>query len=379
MNLAKRLMHSADRLQQGRPWLALPVATWKKFGDDQAGNLAALIAYYAFLSIFPLLLVLVTVLGIVLKDNSTLHQELLNSTLANYPVIGEQLKSHVHPLQETGAALVVGIVVTVLGARGVAGAITNAMNTAWAVPMLQRPGFPWSLVRNLALMAVIGIGQVGTVFLSGIAGGAGHLLSGAAAHIGALLVSLVLNIGVFWLSFRLGTAREVRARDMLLGAVISGIAWQLLQALGGYLVAHQLARSSSLYGTFGIVLGLLAWLYLQAQITLYAVELNVVRVRRLWPRSMSPPPLTEADVLAYRLYAAAQQRRAELAVELRPAEAEPAEAQPAGTQPAEAQPSGTQPAEAQRAQPAVPPPRQPKSLPRRSWRRLSAAGRRTRQ
>ena len=57
---AKGLVHSVDRAQQTRPWLAIAVATWKKFSDNQAGNLAALIAYYAFASLFPLLLVAYT-------------------------------------------------------------------------------------------------------------------------------------------------------------------------------------------------------------------------------------------------------------------------------------------------------------------------------
>src|SRR5262249_42146146 len=104
--------------------------------------------------------------------------------------------------------------------------------------------------------------------------------------------------------------------DLLPGALIAGASWQVLQLVGGYVVAHQLARSSSLYGVFGLVLGLLAWLFLEAQITLYAVEINVTAVRGLWPRSLFPPPLTEQDVAAYRLYAEAGQRRPEVGADV---------------------------------------------------------------
>jgi membrane protein len=304
-----RVLRAVDRGQQRHGWLAFGVAAWKKFGDDQAGNLAALIAYYAFASIFPLLLVFVTVLDIVLSGNPELRNRLLDSALAGFPVIGDQLKHNVHALGGSGLALAVGLIFAFAGALGFAAAAQNALNSAWEVPFSRRPSFPWSLLRSIGLTLVVGIGQIVTVTLSGIAGGTGHVISGAASHIAAVAVALVLNIAVFWVGFRLATAREIPARDLRLGALIAGTVWQVLQLAGGYLFAHQLARSSSLYGTFGIVLGLLAWLFLEAQLTLYAVEINVTAVRGLWPRSLFPPPLTEKDLEAYRLYAQVEQRR----------------------------------------------------------------------
>jgi membrane protein len=315
MNAVKRLLAAADRRQQSRPWLAVPVATWKKFGDDQAGNLAALIAYYAFASIFPLLLVFVTVLDLVLKNNARLRDQLLHSALSQYPVIGTQLTSNVHSLNKTGLALGLGLVLTFLGARGVASAAQNAMNSVWEVPLMDRPGFPWSLLRNLGLILVIGPGVVATTALSSIAGGTGHL-GGAGARLAATAVSLLLNMALFWLGLRIATAGDVSWRDLRLAAILSAIAWQALQLAGGYFIGHQLA-SNSAYGAFAVVLGLLAWLYLQAQLTLYMVELSVVRARRLWPRSLTPPPLTDADLRAYQLYASATQRRADVTVDIR--------------------------------------------------------------
>ncbi len=317
MNFATRTLRAADRMQQRHRWLAFAVASWKKFGDDQAGNLAALIAYYAFAAIFPLLLVLVTVLDITLSHDPALRNRLLDSALAQYPIIGPQLKQNVHALGATGAALVIGLIFTFLGARGIAGAIQNAFNAAWEIPRTSRPRFPWSLLRSIALILVVGIGQIVTVTLSGIAGGGWHLFPGIGAHVATVAVSLVLNLGLFWLAFRLATAREVPARDLRLGAFTAAVAWQVLQVIGGYFVGHSLHRSSELYGTFGLVLGLIAWLYLQAQITMYAVEMNVTAVRRLWPRSLFPPPYTEQDLTAYQLYAQTEQRRPELSVEIR--------------------------------------------------------------
>ncbi|HMD94538.1 MAG TPA: YihY/virulence factor BrkB family protein [Trebonia sp.] len=295
MNALGKTVTTVDRTQQRLPWLAFPIAVWKKFGDDQAGNLAALIAYYGFVATFPLLLVFVTVLNITLKNNPTLQHQLLNSALAQYPVIGDEIKNNLHAPNTSGLPLVIGIVVLLLGARGVANAIQNALCEVWDIPRSDRPGFPWSFLLSMALVFAVGGGLVATTFLSGLAGGIGHVLNGAAAQAGTVAVSLVLNVGVFWLAFRLGTVRRVRWRDLWVGAAIAAFVWQVLQLVSGYVVKHQLSHSSSLYGTFGVVLGLLAWLYLQAEVTLYAAEIDVVLVRRLWPRSIKSDSGNSAD------------------------------------------------------------------------------------
>ena len=175
-------MRAADRFQQRWPVLAFPVAVWSKFNDDQAGNLAALIAYYAFAALFPLLLVLVTVLNIVLKNDPALRDTLLNSALSQYPVIGPQIKAQpgVHS-RHAGCRLSSALVLLLLGARGVAGAMQNAMCEVWGIKREQRPGFPLSQLWAFALVLTVGIGFIVTTFLSGLAGGAGHVLNGAVA------------------------------------------------------------------------------------------------------------------------------------------------------------------------------------------------------
>jgi membrane protein len=287
---AERAGRAADAFQQRHPVLAFPVAVWQKFNDDQAGNLAALIAYYGFAAIFPLLLVLATVLNIVLKNDPALQKTLTDSALAQYPVIGQQIKTQLGSIPGTGLPLIIGAVLLLLGARGVANAMQNALFGVWGIAREDRPGFPMSQVWSLALLLTVAIGFIVTTFLSGVAGGAGHLLTGVGATIGAVLVSLVLNVGVFWLGFRLATARMVRWRDLLVGALIAAVIWQILQVAGGYIVSHQLHRASELYGVFGVVLGLVAWLFLQAEATLWAAEVDVVLAKRLWPVSVLPAP-----------------------------------------------------------------------------------------
>jgi membrane protein len=293
MNAIERPLREVDRFQQRWPVLAVPVGVWSKFNDDQAGNLAALIAYYAFAALFPLLLVLVTVLDIVLKNDPSLRDNLLNSALSQYPVVGPQIKSNLGSIGASGVPLIIGIVFLLLGARGVAGAMQNAMYEIWGIKKEQRPGFPLQQLWAFALVLTVGIGFIVTTFLSGVAAGAGHLLNGAVAHVGAVAISLILNVGVFWLSFKIATAWHVPWRELRIGSAIAAICWQALQVVGGYVVGHQLHRASELYGIFGVVLGLLAWLFLQAEVTLYAAEADVVLARRLWPRSILPAKTDE--------------------------------------------------------------------------------------
>lgn len=302
-----RPARTADQYQQRHTWLAFPVAVWKKFSEDRARNLAALLAYYAFVSSFLLMLVLVTILDITLSGREELRERVTDA-VGTYPVIGPHL-GEVHPLRETGIALVIGLVGTLIGARWVAEALQNTLNTLWLVPFAYRPRFLWTQLRSAALILVVGPGEIVTTVLSGYVGGNGHLLTGAGARAGGVAVALALNVLLFWFGFRLATARVVKTRELLPGAVIAAAGWQVLQLLGGYLLAHNLDRESAVYGVLGVVLGLLAWLYLQARITLYAVEINVVKVRGLWPRSLAPPPLTASDLKAHRLYAEAQRRQ----------------------------------------------------------------------
>lgn len=307
MNSLQDMVRAFDRRQRRWPALAFVVAVLKKFSDDEGGNLAALLAYYAFLAILPLLLVLVTVLDLVLSHDPALRERVLDSALRYYPVLRTQLVGSVHSLNRSGFALVIGLIASFFGARGVARVAQDAFNAVWEVPMPRRPQFPWSVLRSIGLILAVGIGQIITGILSGFAGGVGHPITRAGPEIAAAALALVLNVCLFWLAFRLATASEVSWHDLRLGAILAAVSWQVLQLVGGYVLDHLLHHSSALYGVFGVVLGLLVWLYLQARITLYAIEASTVQAWRLWPRGLLPP-LTEQDRRAYKLYAQATRR-----------------------------------------------------------------------
>ena len=279
----KAVIRRVDRFLQRHPVAAFPVAVFKKFGEDEAGNLAALIAYYGFFSLFPLLLVFVTILGLVLRGNPDLQRSIVDSALANFPIIGTQISRNVRALVGSGLALGIGIALTLWSGLRVAKAMQSAMNTVWNVPYKRRPNFLFSTLRAVALLAVLGV----LTLVSAAAGGVGAGSSNWLLGILGIAISLVLNFALFILAFRILTAADLSWADVWPGAAVGAVAWTALQAVGGFYVAHQLQGASEVYGTFALVIGLLAWIFLGAQVTLYAAEVNVVKKRRLWPRSIA--------------------------------------------------------------------------------------------
>jgi YihY family inner membrane protein len=286
-----RVIDRFDRFQQRTPAIGFPLAVVKKFSDDQAGRLAAVTAYYAFFSMFPLLIVFVTILGMVLRNNPDLQASLVNSVLAQFPVIGDQLRTNIHSLTGGGVALTVSILVTLWAGLGAVRAGQASMDAVWNVPRKERPPFLKGLVRALALLGVLGAFVLLTTAMAGLATAGGAF--GVLVKIAGIAGALVLNFGAFTLAFRLLTSAKVSWGNVIPGAIVAAIAWEGLQLGGAYIVGHQIKGASQTYGTFAFVIALLSWIYLGAQVTLYAAEINVVRARRLWPRPLRDQP---ADV-----------------------------------------------------------------------------------
>jgi membrane protein len=283
-------LHDLDRRQQQRPRLRFLAAVVKKFLDDQGGQLAALVAYYGFVSLFPLLLVLVTVLGFVLQGDPGERQRILDSALGQFPLISDQLK--LQSLTGSSIGLTVGVLGSLLAGMGVTGATQNAFNRMWSVPFKDRPNFIHAHLRGLGMLAILGTLFIVSTTAAGFVGSASHT---APKVVGGIVVAFAFNLALFMTAFKLLTAVEVTWRQLLPGVIVAAVFWQLLQHLGGLYVDHELKHTQPLYGIFAVVLGLLAWLYLGAQLTIFAAEINVVRVRRLWPRSFFSDPLLEAD------------------------------------------------------------------------------------
>ena len=308
MNPVERVVRQVDAFQQRHRVTGFAFGVVKKFGDDRAGSLAALIAYYAFLAIFPLLLLLVTILGFVAQNNADFQHRLVDSALADFPIIGNQIAKNVKSLPASGFGLAISLIGLAWGSLGFTQAGQHAMAQVWNVPGVDRPGFLPRIGRGASIIGVLGLGAIATTILSGF----GFFNSTAPALEGlSMLVTVLLNVAIALAGFRLLTPRSVPSRELLPGAVLAGLAWSVLQLIGGYLVSQRLQQTSEIYGLFAIVLGLLFWLSLGAQMTLYAAELNVVLARRLYPRSIIQPPLTDQDRQALRQLAQQEERRPE--------------------------------------------------------------------
>lgn len=300
-NFFERLLARLDTFQQRHHAAGFPYAVIKKYGDDEAGHQAALITYYGFLSLFPLLIVATSVIDLISRHDTHLRGKLLADINHYFPIVGTQLQSQVHSSSKTGLALAIGLVFTLYGARGIADIVRGALDHAWAIPRAKRSGFPKNVLKSFSLLLGAGLGLILTTTLASYATGAlGHSLVFRA-------IPIIINAGLLYLIFMyvflIGTSRRFSRRKLRLGAITSVIGLLILQTVGGYLITHQLHNLSGVYGNFALVLAILFWIYLQAQVFAYAIEINVVQAYKLWPRSLTGKPLTVADQKAYRLYA----------------------------------------------------------------------------
>jgi len=307
----ERQVRRADSFQQRHAVIAFPWAVMQKFGNDQAGSKATLMAYYGLFALFPLLLLLATVLGFALSGNAALREQLIDSALGNFPVIGDQLRSEVHPLEGSATALIIGIAGTLYGSFGIGFASQNAMNTIWNIPFVHWPSWWQRYLRTFGVIGLLGLAVLSSTALATIATAVAH---GTGAAVLAACASTVVNLGLFLLAFMVLTAEPLRIRDVALGAILATVFWETLQLVGTWYVTRGLQRASPTYGVFAVVITLLSWLYLGSQLTLWAAEINVVLRYRLWPRSVTQPPLTKADRLVYIRLAQMEVRRPEVEV-----------------------------------------------------------------
>jgi YihY family inner membrane protein len=311
-----------DGYQRRHPAVGFPIAVVYKYFDDQGNYLAALMTYYAFIGTFPLLLIGSSILGFVLQNDDGLRDQVLDSALSNFPVIGEEL-GRPGGLTGSASAIVVGLALSLYGGINVALAAQNAMNVAWALPRNSRPNPIAARVRAVLLLLTGGIGVLVVTGIS-IAGSNADELGIEIGRISWLVTAstAVVTAAVFVFVFRHATPRNLSRRDVLPGAIAVGILWHLLQLGGSAFVGGVVANSTATNGVFALVLGLVAWLFLVSVTVIMSVEINVVRTERLYPRALLTPftdavDLTEADRRAYSAYAAAQRTKGFAHVEVR--------------------------------------------------------------
>jgi uncharacterized BrkB/YihY/UPF0761 family membrane protein len=291
MQAIQDVQRRVDEVQRQKSSLGFVIAVAKKFGDDQAGYLAAIISYYAFFSLFPLLLVFATVLGFILQNNHKLQDRIITTVQHNFP-LGQSFQ--IGHLRGSGVGLVIGLVFALLAGIGVVQAIQYALDEVWGVPKRKRPNFFVSRLRALVMLAVLGVAMLVATAVSNVPFG--------------FLASLLLNIGIAAAAFKVLTVADITWLDVLPGALVAGGGLTLLQTFGGLLVRHTLKNAGATYGAFAVVIGLLSFIYLGAQIFLYAAEINVVKKKHLWPRSLVDDP-TPGDEKVFTQRAKIEERR----------------------------------------------------------------------
>jgi YihY family inner membrane protein len=329
MNPVEKAIRTVDAAQRRYTPTAFAFGVIKKYGDDNGGVLVSNLAYSAFVSVFPLLLVLVTILGLVFTSVApVVKTDVLNAVANQVPLLGHTLTGNVQELKRASViGLVVGLLGLVWGATGLAQAGLYTMEQVWNLPGPARPGYVQRLGRAILFLALLGGGVIVT---TGLASFNTYLIKGFFAVALSEILAAALNIGLYLGAFRVLTPKGVPTGKLLPGAITGGVLYTALQVLGTWLVHHYL-HSDSVYGVFATVLGLITWIYLAVEITVYSAEINVVLTRRLWPRAIVQPPLTEADRASMALQALQNQRRPEQHIEVtfddRPADA----AEPAST------------------------------------------------
>jgi membrane protein len=272
--------HKLDDFQYRHKVLAFPVAVLKKYGDDQASNHAALFTYFGFLALFPLLLVATTVLQIVASSHPTFHADVVRALTGNSSSLSYQLSAHIQGLHRTGIALIVGIVFLIYGARGVASAFRNAVNSLWGIPHDHMLGFPQSMIKDVATVVFGGMGLIIGVGITGTVAALGHGMLPRLLSYWADFIILALALNVL---FRFVLVNKIEKSDTRFAAIVGAIGLVALQVIGGYILARLLKNLDALYSYFALSIGLMFWIYLQAQIIYYSIEISLVKSRKLWP------------------------------------------------------------------------------------------------
>ncbi len=310
-----RLLDRIDDYQRNHQWVGMPFGVLYKYFDDQGGYLAAVLTYYAFVAVFPLLLIASSLLGFLLQGQPSLQEDILSSALAQFPIVGDQL-GRAEGIQGSASAVVVGTVTALYGIIGLGQAAHNAVNVAWAIPRNSRLNPVVSRLRSLVWLVLAGLVLVAIAVLTSF-GGRLDILGvdlGGEVRWAALVLTTLLNTAVLAVMMRLSTPQKDRWREVIPGAAAIAIAWQLLQVLGGQYVEHVINKASQMNAVFAVVLGLVAFLYVATVIAMLGLETNVVLGKRLYPRALLTPftddvQLTEADKRVYREYAQAQRHK----------------------------------------------------------------------
>jgi membrane protein len=290
---AAGLLERADSLQQRHAFVGFPVAVVKKYTQDQGSRLAAMLTYYGFLGLFPLLLLAVWVISEALASDPGLRDSVVEEIAAPGSTLGVSLENALDSLSTSGLALVVAVLGLVLSATGAVLSLSVALNQVWAVPFRSRFGLVSRYVRVLSFVVLFVLGVVAVAVLGALAGTVFSV--DAVVKVSSASGAFVVSFALILVSSRWLTARPPAWTDLWLGAVLGAAVIAVVLAVGSSVLVHLVARSSPVYGALAAVLGVFTLLFLTAQAYVFSLEVSTVRAWSLWPRSLDKGRTTEAD------------------------------------------------------------------------------------
>lgn len=283
MDFLTRRLDWLDKVQRKHPITSFPIAVIKKYSDDKGGYQAALLTYYGFLSLFPAVLISITLVRWFLGSDSHLKQRVITSITNYFPLIGQDLQQNLQGFSRTGLPLLVGIFVLIYGLRGAADVFRHTTNNVWHVPEKDRSDFVHSLGRSTLIILVAGAGFLASALLTSYANAARY---DTWLRVTLLLASSAVIFWAFLTATKLALNRTLRRRELWIGAATTTVGLLILQNAGRYIITHELRNLNNLYGAFAAVLGFFFWIYLQSQVIVYAMEISSVRALKMWPRKL---------------------------------------------------------------------------------------------
>jgi membrane protein len=290
--LAAKAKLRLERARADHGAVDVAVATLKRYSDDDGGFYAAALTYYMFFSIFPLLIFSASALGYLTFLNQDLQNRLLEEGVEAVPLIGNIFTpDNIEALQrQRGTLAGIGLVMALYAGSGGIVALEHALNKVHHVD--REPGFLPKRIRSLKWLGVVTVAAliaVGTGTIPQLAWSifSGNNVLAAALWILSHVIGIAVAVGLFLSAFKLLPAREQSWRDVLPGAAIAGVVFEVLKIVGAWYLARGAESREATFGTFRVAASLLVASYLLAQVTLVAAEINAVLAERRRTRQSS--------------------------------------------------------------------------------------------
>lgn len=250
------------------PWLRTALAVQQRFSDVRGSYLAAAVALNIFVAIFPLLLVAIAIIGLVTENNADIAQHLINSLGMSPDQADLFNKTLEHASETKKAASLIGLAGLLWSGLGVVAAIEYALDATWQLTGRSFKDKARGLLWGIGALIILGVSIALTAVVDIFAGG-------IVLKLLTIIAGTFINI-VFWMwTFNVLSFRRVNWHRYLPGALLAGIGLEIIKQIFTF-APSVLAKSSSLYGSLGIVFGVLAALVLFARLIVYASVLNVV-------------------------------------------------------------------------------------------------------